>query len=220
MKHIIFFLLITLSSFSQVKKDTIVIPKDSEIDVKVKSSWYTRSMFVSLMSAGQAGETLSERVTKNVEFGKSIGMVDVGIAFGKAKLINYSSDSYIIHDTIVTSTLDHNENRYYIQGRLTMDACQYGIFSNEISIGAGYTFSKTMPIMLEISSTIFAQVGDNWGIGVIMGTYNFTGNNDDLNKSFTGLFLRYGLIRDDGGILLSRTRVTRAKQPSHHKKIK
>jgi hypothetical protein len=98
-----------------------------------------------------------------------------------------------------------------------MDACQYGIFSNEISIGAGYTFSKTMPIMLEISSTIFAQVGDNWGLGIIIGTYNFTGDNDDLNKSFTGLFLRYGLIRDDGGILLNRTRVTRSKRPIHNK---
>ncbi len=210
-------LLITISGYSQIKLDSLSISKDSVINTKVKSSWYVRSMFVSLMSAGQLGETLSERITQNIEFGKSIGMVDVGLAIGKAKLINYSSDSYLVDNSIITQYQDHNENKLYIQGRLTMDACQYGIFSNEISIGAGYTFSKTMPIMLEISSTIFAQVGDNWGLGIIIGTYNFTGDNDDLNKSFTGLFLRYGLIRDDGGILLNRTRVTRSKRPIHNK---
>jgi hypothetical protein len=216
-KLILVMLLITISGYSQIKLDSLSISKDSVINTKVKSSWYVRSMFVSLMSAGQLGETLSERITQNIEFGKSIGMVDVGLAIGKAKLINYSSDSYLVDNSIITQYQDHNENKLYIQGRLTMDACQYGIFSNEISIGAGYTFSKTMPIMLEISSTIFAQVGDNWGLGIIIGTYNFTGDNDDLNKSFTGLFLRYGLIRDDGGILLNRTRVTRSKRPIHNK---
>lgn len=212
-------LLITISGYGQDKIDTSSGNKDSIINTKVKSSWYARSMFVSLMSAGQPGEKLSERITQNIEFGKSIGMVDIGLAIGKAKLINYTSDSYLVDSNIITQYQDHNENKLYIQGRLTMDACQYGIFSNEISVGAGYTFSKIMPVMLEISSTIFAQIGDNWGLGIVIGTYNFTGDNDDLNKSFTGLFLRYGLIRDDGGILLSRTRVVRAKQSkTHHNK--
>ena len=214
MKNIaLVFLLITMSGYSQVKVDSLSIPKDSVIDVKVKSSWYVRSMFASLLSANtiQTDENLRSRFSQNIEFGKSFGMVDLGISFGNASSIDSIPNNHIDLKTVQSK---------YILGKLNMDACQYGIFSNEISIGVGYMFNKSTPIMLEISSTIFAQIGDNWGLGVVYGNYNFTGDKNDLNKTFTGLFLKYGLIRDDGGILLSRTRVARGKRPNrsrtHH----
>lgn len=188
-------LLIVASCYSQT---------DSIINTKVKSSWYTRSMMISLMSANQPGEKLSDRIAQNIEIGKSFGMMDVGVAIGRAKF--------------TTQNLDV-QDKIYIQGKLTMDACQYGIFSNEISIGAGYMFSTLTPVVLEISSTVFAQIGDNWGIGVVYGNYNFTGDSDDLNKSVTGLFIRYGLIRDDGGILLNRTHTSRPKRSNHRKNV-
>ena len=131
-------------------------------------------------------------------------MVDVGLAFGRSNSISTDAISF---------------ETQFIEIKLTMDACQYGIFSNEITIGTGYMFNRTTPVMLEISSTIFAQVGENLGVGVVYGNYNFTGDTNDLNKIFTGLYIRIGLIRDDGGILLSRNHLKIKKAKFHHKTI-
>ena len=165
-------------------------------------------MPISLLSASQQGETLKQRISQNIEFGKSFGMVDLGLAFGSA-------------NTITNDSLPKSLKTQFIEGKITMDACQYGIFSNEITIGAGYMFNTITPLMLEISSTIFAQVGENWGVGVVYGNYNFTGDTNDVNKTFTGLYIRIGLIRDDGGILLSRShlKMKREKKQIHHKNI-
>ena len=133
-------------------------------------------------------------------------MIDVGLALGKTSIVN--------------KEFQYSIKTEFVEARISMNACQFGIFSNEISIGGGYMFTNTTPLILEISSTIFAQVGENWGLGVIYGNYNFTGNEYDLSKNFTGLFLRYGLIRDEGGILLNRTHLMRSKrqkrQITHH----
>ena len=68
--------------------------------------------------------------------------------------------------------------------------------------------------MLEASSTIFAQVAKNWGFGIITGYYDYSGVTNDVNKNFFGLFMRWGLLRNDGGILLSRG--GRPFHRSHH----
>jgi hypothetical protein len=187
-------LLISVSGYSQIEKDSIE-------EKRVPSSFYFRSMFASLVSDGfndksgnQIAEKLKDRYTPNVEFGKSFGVLDIGLGVGK-----------------INTLIDTNNNlgqRPLLEAKLTMDACQYGIFSNEITIGAGYIFNSQTPVILELSSTIFAQIDDNWGIGVIYGAYELTGDNYDVSKTFTGIFLRWGLARDDGGFLLHRTRFT------------
>ena len=206
-KIFILLLLIGLSGNAQVKTDSITVQVDTVISKKVNSSWYCRTMPIALLSASITNETLKQRVSQNFEIGKSFGMVDVGLAF--------SNVNSITNDSIPKSFKTH-----FIEAKLTMDACQYGIFSNEITIGAGYMFNYTTPVMLEISSTIFAQVGENWGLGVVYGNYNFTGDSNDVNKTFTGLYVRIGFIRDDGGILLSRShlKLKKIRKITHHQK--
>ena len=177
-------------------------------------------MFIALENAGQSGsnnggyETLSARTVRNIEIGKSFGAIDVGICYGKINLINYTSD-YL-------QNFVYRENANIIEGRFTMDTAQYGIFSNEVSVGCGHIFlnkgQSNTPLMLEMSTTIFGQVAENWGLGMVYGAYNFTGNNNDLNKTFLGLYFRYGLIRDDGGVLLNRTK-TQKKIIKHSKHL-
>jgi hypothetical protein len=200
-------LLIGLSSIAQVKTDSITVQVDTVIAKKVSSSWYGRTIPISMLSATLQGETLKQRISQNFEIGKSFGMVDIGLALGKV-------------NSITNDSIPKSFNTQFIEAKLTMDACQYGIFSNEITIGAGYMFNNTTPLMLEISSTIFAQVGENWGLGVVYGNYNFTGDSNDVNKTFTGIYFRIGLIRDDGGILLSRShlKIKKTKKITHHQK--
>lgn len=168
------FCLIFILVHGQTKQDTIK-------PVKVKSSWYVRSMPYAIYTG--AGYQ-KDRVSQNIEVGKSFGPIDVGVAVGRISL--------------------RPDSTMYVQSRFTMDACQYGIFSNEFSVGAGYVFNSKTPLMLEISSTIFAQLGKNWGLGIITGYYDFSGSVHDSNKNYYGIFFRYGLLRNDGGVLVNR----------------
>jgi hypothetical protein len=199
MKKILLLLLVSISGYSQIDKDSI-------IERKVDKSFYFRSMPLALTSDGftdvngnAVNEKLKNRLTQNIEFGESFGVLDVGLCIGRINTV---------------ATPEHYlAQRSYIEPKVIMNACQIGIFSNEISIGAGYVPKSQTPILLELSSTIFAQIDDNFGIGVIYGTYELTGDTLDYNKSFTGIFIRYGLIRD-GGFLFTKTRISHKKLTS------
>ena len=178
-----------ISSAQEVQKDSIS---------EVKSSWYGRTMFTALTTGNDTnGETISQRITRNVEFGRSIGSVDVGLAVGEFK--HMAADSSGVK---------------YTELRVSMDACQFGIFSNEISVGAGYLFNSKTPIMMEISSTLYAQISYKFGLGFVFGNIDFVGDYNDSNKSFFGLYLRYGLMRNEGGILTNKLHL--ANQARRH----
>lgn len=179
MKNISFLSLLTLCLNINIQAQTY----DT---VKVKSSWYARTMPLGVYTGMGY---MSDRISQNIEFGRSYGPIDAGLSLGRISL--------------------RKDSTMYLQGRITMDACQYGIFSNEFSVGGGCIFNSTTPLMLEVSSTIFAQVGEKWGLGIITGYYDFSGVTHDSNKNFYGIFFRYGLLRSDGGILMNRGRIGR-----------
>ena len=190
------FLTSFMSNAQTILKDSITSENDSISEVK--SSLYGRSMFTALTTGSDTkGETLSQRITRNVEFGRSIGSVDIGLAIGEFK-----------HMAADSSTVKYSELR------VSMDACQFGIFSNEISLGAGYVFNSKTPVMMEISSTLYAQISDKFGVGFVFGNIDFVGNYEDSNKSFFGLYMRYGLIRNEGGILTNKLHL--ANQARRH----
>jgi hypothetical protein len=203
----IYLKILLLTSFignaQSIVKDSSATEKDSIAEVK--SSWYGRTMFTALTTGSDTkGENLSQRMTRNIEFGRSIGSVDIGLALGEFK--HMAADSSGVK---------------YSELRVSMDACQYGIFSNEISVGAGYVFNSKTPVMMEISSTLYAQVSDKFGIGFVFGNIDFVGDNEDSNKSFFGLYLRYGLIRNEGGILTNKLHLAnQARRHNNRKRTK
>ena len=145
------------------------------------SSWYFRSMPFSIYT--NAGK-YPDRVNQNIEFGRSFEVLDLGLAFGRNSL--------------------RPDTTSYLQARITMDACQYGIFSNEVSVGVGKIFNSNTPMIFEYSTTILAQVSKKIGLGVIVGNYDFTGEITDISKQFYGVFLRIGLMRNENGYLVKR----------------
>lgn len=194
MKKIFILLLLTSTCFSQEMNDSLI---------NVKHSWYGRSMFLSITTGGDANtETLSQRMAQNIEFGRSMGVVDIGVALG-----NFNS---IVTDSSSTK---------YAQLRVNMNACQFGIFSNELTVGGGYMFNSKTPVMLEISSTVFAQIGEQWGVGLVFGNYDFVGDYNNANKNFFGLYLRWGLMRNEGGILTSRLRSIQKNKQHNRRRI-
>ena len=160
--------------FGQNKADTII---------KVKSSWYGRTMPVSLYTGSGY---LKDKIMQNVELGRSFGVVDVGVAYGR---ISQRPDS--------TS---------FVEAKITMDASNYGKVCSEITLGGGIVFKSKTPIMLEISYTVFYQFTKYWGLGVVTGYCDFSGDTHDISKNYFGLYTRFGLQRSDGCGLMGRMR--------------
>ncbi|WP_461147335.1 hypothetical protein [Spirosoma pulveris] len=142
--------------------------------------WYARTMPLSVYTGpGKMGD----RLAQNVEVGKSFGVLDVGVAFGR---------NSVRPDTTL-----------FVEGRATLDAGNVGIFASEITIGAGKLFDTRGSLMLELSYTIFAQIGRRLGVGLISGYFDFSNEHYDSSKTYYGIYFRYGLPRTDSGGLLS-----------------
>lgn len=139
--------------------------------------WYVRTMPLSLYT-GTAGK-YADRVAQYVEVGKSFRVIDLGLAIGRASL--------------------RPDTSFFAEAKVTMDVCNYGIFANEMTIGAGKLFDNNNSLMFELSYTIFAQLGKKWGVGLISGYYDYTSEVVDNSRVFYGLFFRFGLQRTDSG---------------------
>jgi hypothetical protein len=147
---------------------------------KMSTSYYARLMPIGVFT--EAGK-MSNRMFQNIEVGKTYGPLDLGVAFGK---------------------MGKSDSSYFTQLRASFDATQIGIFSSELALGVGKLFNSSTPLMLEISTTLMAQVNDDWGVGAIVGTTDLSGITAEQSRVFYGLFIRYGLLRNESGGLVTR----------------
>lgn len=143
-----------------------------------------------------------DRIAQSIELGKSFNVIDLGIAFGRNSL--------------------RPDTSLFLEGRVTMDVANYGIFANEMTIGAGRVFDKQGSLMLELTYSIIAQIAPRIGIGLTTGYYDFSNESVDSSKTFYGVYLRYGLLRTDSGGLLGGTshgrgRPVRIGRPRPHR---
>ena len=141
--------------------------------------WYVRAS--PLMIYTGAGVP-KDRIAQSIEIGKSFNVLDLGIALGRNSL--------------------RPDSTLFLEGRLTMDVANYGVFANEMAIGAGRVFDQSGSLILELTYNIIAQVAPKIGIGLTTGYYDFSSETSDHSNMFYGFFMRYGLTRTDSGGLL------------------
>ncbi|MFC0182199.1 hypothetical protein SAMN04515674_101188 [Pseudarcicella hirudinis] len=168
----LFLLLFKYSSYAQQVTDS------TKIGLTFKTApWYVRAMPISLYT-GITGK-YADRIPQYIEVGKSFRVIDLGLALGRSSL--------------------RPDSTLFTEVKVTMDVCNYGIFANEMTIGGGKLFDHNGSIMLELSYTIFAQLGPKWGLGLVSGYYDYTSETVDNSRVFYGLFFRYGIQRTDSG---------------------
>lgn len=172
----------------------IIVKSQIIKDTTIKSPWYFR---INPYSTYTSSGGMIDKSTANIEMGKSFGVMDFGLAYGK---ISYRPDS--------TS---------YIETKATMNVGQYGRFSNELIVGTGYVFNSQTPIMFELATTMFGQISDKISIGVITGYYDFSGKTYSSSKNFFGLIIRYGCQRNYNGGLINSTKEHIAHKHRFHK---
>ncbi len=193
---IVFFVMLSFTvGKAQNSLDTskIVLPKTKQ---KFINTIYVRTLPLCVFTGANY---LKDKISQNIELGKSFGIMDVGVALGRNALRR---------DTAHNGTT-------YAEAKISMEIAQYGIFSNEMVVGAGYVFDSNNFLMLELSYTIYGQFWKHFGIGVTTGFYDYSGNTTDNSRNTFGLFCRYGLTRPDANSLLNLPRGRRLMQPHH-----
>lgn len=133
-----------------------------------------------------AGKT-NDRVAQTIEIGKSFDVLDLGVALGRSSL--------------------RPDTTLFLEAKATMDVANFGIFANEMTIGAGRLFDGRGSLILELSYTIFAQLGKRLGVGLTTGYYDFSNELFDNSKTYYGIYFRFGVQRTDTGGLLGIGRV-------------
>lgn len=157
---------------------------------------YVRAMPFSIYTG--AG-LVKDRTAQYLEIGKSFNIIDVGVGFGRSAF--------------------RPDTTLFVEGKVTMDVGNIGIFANEMTIGAGKLFDSRGSLMLELTYNIFMQVSKNWGVGITTGYYDFSNQVYGSSKSFFGVMLRYGLQRTDSGGLLTMRRPPRPRKAAKPKHI-
>lgn len=150
-------------------------PKDT-----LQKDWYFRAAPIQMYTSSG---NINDRISYNAELGISLNMLDIGICYGK--------------------TYNRPDTANYLEPRFTMDAAQYGIFSNEFAIGMGYIFKAKTNMIFEASYTINAQIMNKVGIGISVCYYDFTGAYYNTSQVAYGIFIRYGSGRTEEGTLTS-----------------
>ncbi|UHG90920.1 hypothetical protein [Spirosoma oryzicola] len=156
--------------------------------------WYVRaSPFLIYTGAGKP----KDRIAQSIEVGKSFNVIDLGIAVGRNAL--------------------RPDSTFFVEGRVTMDVANYGVFANEMTIGAGRVFDQQGSLMLELTYNIIAQIAPRFAIGLTTGYYDFSNETSDASKTFYGICVRYGLLRTDSGSLIriGRPRLGRTGRSGH-----
>ncbi|GAB3785481.1 hypothetical protein GCM10028818_47160 [Spirosoma horti] len=157
-----------------------------------QAPWYARSVPFSIYTG--AGKT-SDRVAQTIEIGKTFDVIDLGVAFGRNSL--------------------RPDTTLFLEARVTMDVANYGIFANEMALGAGRVFDSKGSLMLELTYNIFAQISPKVGFGLTTGYYDFSNDTFDSSKTFYGFILRYGLQRTDSGGIVGLGRGGRRIRARH-----
>ena len=148
-----------------IKDTTVVINYKASKKIDWYQAFYMRAQPVGIYTGSGY---LKDKVNQNFELGYSVGMFDFGIAVGR--------------NALRKDSLGNGNN--YLEGKITMDICQYGIYSNEMTVGGGYVFQSQDYLMLELSYTIYAQFWKNLGIGITTGFYDFSGDYTDNFQQF------------------------------------
>ena len=121
---------------------------------------------------------VAKRFSPSVEFGRTYGIFDIGLATGRLSSLYASRDSSI-----------------FIEFRPTINVFTKGRFAEGLCLGGGYVAGAKQGLMTEICNSINFNISEIFQIAVIQGYYFFDGTNSSRNTQFMGFNLTYNFLK-------------------------
>jgi hypothetical protein len=168
--------LITSMSHAQNKtgKDTVIQKDTSKENKEPRYFYISGNTNVFVNTRGGA----AKRFSPSVEFGRTYGIFDIGLATGRLNSISSGGDT-----------------TRFIEFRPTINIFSKGRFAEALCLGGGYVFKAKQGLMTEICNSINFNVTEIWAVAVIQGYYYFDGTNNSRGTQYMGFNVTYNFLQ-------------------------
>jgi hypothetical protein len=166
--------LIHHGSSKKAVRDTVV-EKDTSKENKEPRYFYvsaTTNIFVSTRGG------FAKRFSPSVEFGRTYGIFDIGLAAGQLNFLAPGMDT-----------------TRFLEFRPTINIFSKGRFSEGLCLGGGYIFKAKQGLMTEISNSINFNISTNVTVAVLQGYVFIDGTNSNRNTQYYGFSFTYNFLR-------------------------
>jgi hypothetical protein len=158
----------------KASKDT-VIQSDTSKENK-EPRYYYLSVNTDFFVNTKGG--VAKRFSPALEFGRTYGIFDIGLATGRFSSLAAGSDS-----------------SHYIEFRPTINVFSSGRFAEGLCLGGGYVFGAKQGVVTEICNSINFNISTTVALAVTQGYYFFDGTNSSRSTQFMGFTLTYNFLR-------------------------
>jgi hypothetical protein len=117
-----------------------------------------------------------KRFSPAIEFGRTYGIFDIGLAAGKVNTLG-------------------GDTTQYLEFRPTINVFSKGRFAEALCLGGGYVFGAKQALMTEICNSINFNISENVAVAVTQGYVFFDGTNDNRNTQYMGFAFTYNFLR-------------------------
>ena len=156
------------------KKDT-VLESDTSKENK-EPRYYYLSINTDILVNTKGGA--AKRFSPAVEFGRTYGIFDIGLATGR-----------------VSSLSSTNDSTHYIEFRPTINIFSAGHFAEALCLAGGYVFGGKQALMTEICNSINFNITPTVAIAVTQGYYFFDGTNSSRSTQYMGFSVTYNFLK-------------------------
>jgi hypothetical protein len=118
----------------------------------------------------------AKRFSPAIEFGRTYGIFDIGLATGYAN--TKSSDT-----------------THYLEFRPTINVFSKGRFAEALCLGGGIVFGAKQGLMTEICNSINFNISENVAVAVTQGYVFYDGTNDNRSTQYMGFALTYNFLK-------------------------
>lgn len=155
-------------------RDTVIESDTSKENKEPRYYYVSVNADVLVNTKGNA----AKRFSPAIEFGRTYGIFDIGLAAGRTNSFSSGSDT-----------------SRYLEFRPTINVFSAGRFAEALCLGGGYVFGAKQGLMTEVCNSINFNVSTNFAIAVTQGYYFFDGTNDNRSTQFIGLAFTYNFLR-------------------------
>src|ERR1700761_6375032 len=155
------------------KKDT-VMEKDTSKENKEPRYFYV-SALADVFVNTKGG--FAKRFAPGVEFGRTYGIFDIGLATGRVNSLG-------------------KDTARYLEFRPTINIFSAGRFAEGLCLGGGYIFGAKQAMMTEICNSINFNITTKVAIAVTQGYVFFDGTNSSRSGQYMGFTFTYNFLKN------------------------
>jgi len=119
----------------------------------------------------------AKRFSPALEFGRTYGIFDIGLATGRFSSLSSAGDSV-----------------KYVEFRPTINIFSKGRFAEGLCLGGGYVFGAKQGLMTEICNSINFNITEIWAVAVTQGYYFYDGTNSSRSTQYMGFAVTYNFL--------------------------